>query len=71
MEKLQLEKCEISDDAALGLAQCTRNIQRLVLDYCKLTAIGWKTVFGGVTNMTEKVISVMFLFMLKYVPSVS
>ena len=55
MEELKLNHCEISDDVALGLSQCTHNTKRLVLNNCRLTTIGWKRVFGGVTNMNEKV----------------
>ena len=55
MEELSLYSCEISDDATLALAQCSHNIQRLQLNDCNLTTIGWKSVFDGVADMNEKV----------------
>ena len=58
MEDLKLEDCDIGDNVAFALRHCTHNIQRLSLYNCELTAIGWKTVFGEVSNMNEKVIVV-------------
>lgn len=61
MEELKLIENEMSDDATLALGQCSHNIQRLVLDNCRLMTIGWKKFFLEVANMNEKVIVVEFL----------
>ena len=62
MEELFLQNCEISDDATLALVECSHNIQRLKLEDCELTTIGWKRVFDGVANMNEKVNGVKTCF---------
>ena len=67
MEDLELSRNEISDEAAVVLAQSSHKIQILGLWNCSLTTIGWKSVFSGIAKLDEKVILVRLLFSFVYV----